>query len=271
MNEKDEILFLPGKDFLIVHKYTEMPDNSDFVLHNHDDIYEIVLLLDGNCDFLVEGNTYKIKPHDIVFTRPFELHRIVCRPNKPYERIILYLHAEYFEQHDCTEFLDIFTNRELGTDNVASHNISGACVADCMERIFRYYNDGAVKVAENSIIEFLYLLNGTKSVSKDFYAQDERIRSIIMYINNHLTDAIKLDDLSKRFFINKHYLCKTFKKSTGYTVNRYINYKRILLAQELHRNGKSLLQSSLDAGFNSYAHFYKMYVKQIGKPPKSMG
>lgn len=266
----DDIIFLPGKDFLIVHKYTEKPSGLDFQLHNHDDIYEIILLLDGDCEFLVEGNTYKIKPRDVAFTRPFEMHKILCTPPRPYERIILYLKTDYFERCACPEFLDILCKRELGTGNLAAADIIGNAVMDCLVRIYSYYRAGAYKVADSVITEFLYLLNNTKSVTNDFYAKNERIRDIILYINNHLNDELKLDDLSRRFFIDKHYLCKSFKKNTGYTVNRYINYKRIILAQQLHREGQTLLQASMNAGFNSYAHFYKMYVKQMGKPPKSM-
>lgn len=91
--------------------------------------------------------------------------------------------------------------------------------------------------------------------------------AISLYINAHLSDNLSLDILAKEFFTAKNYMCRVFKNYTGYTINQYINYKRILFAQELHKNGQSLLQASMNAGFNSYANFYKAYVKQIGKCP----
>ena len=64
------------------------------------------------------------------------------------------------------------------------------------------------------------------------------------------------------------YLCKIFKSITGYTINHYINYKRLLLVRELHSKGQTLLEASTAAGFNSYAHFYKMYKKEFGESPR---
>lgn len=270
MHELDIISFNEGMDFSIVHKKSENPNLLDFELHNHDDIYEIVLLLDGDCEFIVEGNTYKIEPRDIVFTRPFEFHHIACLTARTYERIILYIRADYFTNNSCEEFLDIFRNRKIGTGNLISANITGNTIRHCMERLYEYYSDGAYKAANGVVMEFLYLINNTKSKTDNFYTKNERIRDIIVYINRHLTDELSLDELSEKFFIDKHYLCKSFKKSTGHTVKQYINNKRILLAQELHRSGQTLLQASLNSGFNSYAHFYKTYVKQTGKSPKSM-
>lgn len=268
--QEDIIKILPGMDFTAVHKKSEKPNTIEFKLHNHDDIYEIVLLLDGDCEFIVEGNTYKIKPRDIVFTRPFELHHICCLTERTYERIILYVRENYFSSHNCCEFLDVFRNRELGTGNLAAYGLTDNSVMNCMMRIFKYYSAKAYKAADAAVTEFLYLINSSKVTSDNFYAKNERLRDIIMYINNNLTEDLRLDDIAGKFFIDKHYLCKSFKKNTGYTVNQYINYKRVLLAQELRRSGQTLLQASLNAGFNSYAHFYKTCVKQTGRAPKEM-
>ena len=266
----DVIKIDPELGFSVVHKLDKNPSTRIYMLHNHDDIYEIVLLLGGDCEFEVEGNTYKIKPNDIVFTRPFEFHHIVCRTDKPYDRVILYITADYFKMHGLEKYLGIFENRQLGTGNIVSSDLTGGAERDCMLRILRYFSENAYDVAKGLIIEFLYLLNKTKRVSDDFFTRNERIRDIIVYINSNLAEELRLDDISKKFFMDKHYLCKSFKKNTGYTVNQYINYKRILLAQELHRSGQTLLQASMNAGFNSYAHFYKTYVKQTGKSPRSM-
>lgn len=260
----------PGKQFAVIHDIDDMPSTINFKLHNHDDIYEIVLVLDGDCEFYVEGNSYSVKPLDICFTRPFELHRMTFYSDKTYDRIIIYLKSDFFTQSGCEEYLNIFQNRRLGTGNLIAHDISGGAAADCVKRLYSYFSEGAYDIAEHVIAELLYILSRSKAVSDDFYTKNDRVRDIIMYINLHLTDKISLDALAHEFFTDKHYLCKIFKKYTGYTINQYINYKRILLVQEKHKSGQSLLQASMNAGFNSYAHFYKMYVKQTGHQPRYM-
>ena len=42
--------------FGLTHCYDEVPDNNDFKLHNHDDVYEIVLFLSGDSEFYAGSN-----------------------------------------------------------------------------------------------------------------------------------------------------------------------------------------------------------------------
>lgn len=259
-----------GKNFGIVHKTDNSPNQINFKLHNHDDLYEVVLLLNGDCEFCVEGNVYKLGLHDIVFTRPFELHHIVCLSEKVYDRIIIYIEIDYFKNKNCLKFLNIFENRGLGIHNLIVSDIADTVIIDCITRLYSYCHQNAYDVADNVLYEFLYLINEAKNISENFYTKNERVRDIILYINNHLTEDLCLDTLQNKFFTPKQYMCKMFKKNTGYTINKYINYKRILLAQQLHRSGQSLLQASLNAGFHSYSNFYKNYLKQFGTAPKSM-
>jgi AraC-like DNA-binding protein len=269
MASKTTTIF-PGMNFGFRYQLDEHPDNKEFQLHNHPDIYEIVLFMNGDCEFCVEGNTYKLKPFDIVMTRPFEMHHIVCLTDQPYERMIVFVNEAYFTAKGCGQFLDIFQNRRLGTGNLIPAETVKTNILDCLNRMNHYVEQKAWIVADSTVIEFLYLLNNAQNAGDGFYTKDKRIRDIIMYINSHLTERLALEDLSQRFYIDKFYLCKTFKKNTGYTINQYINYKRILLVQELHKKGQSLLQASSNAGFNDYSHFYKMYLKQTGKSPKQM-
>lgn len=259
-----------GRDFGIVHDFDEKPYTIDFALHNHDDLYEVMLLLDGDCEFFVEGNTYRIEPRDVIFTRPFEMHKIICHPKRVYNRIILYIRADYFKKNNCENFLDIFENRGLGTGNCISRDIAERGLKDCISRLYMYCEDKAYDVAERIVFEMLYLMNECKGMSDNFYVKDERVRNMIIYINGHLCEDLSLDMLAKEFFVAKNYMCRVFKKYTGHTISRYISSKRIMLVQELHRSGQNLMQASLNAGFNSYANFYKTYVKQMGVSPREM-
>lgn len=261
---------IPGRHFTVVYDIDKNPMNIDFKMHNHDDIYEIVLVLAGDCEFYVEGNSYTVKPLDMCFTRPSELHLMTFCSDNVYERIVIYLQSDFFEHAGRKKYLDIFLNRKLGTGNLVSHDIAGSAAASCAKRVYGYFKEGALDIAEGAVCELLYIMNRSKDGSDGLYASSGRVRDIIIYINSHLTEKLSLDMLAAKFFTDKHYLCRIFKKYTGYTINQYINYKRILLVQEMHRNGQTLLQASMNAGFNSYAHFYKMYVKQTGNKPKYM-
>lgn len=269
MEERQVVLF-PDMEFGIEHKTDIQPDNSKFMLHQHDDVYEIVLFMSGDAEFCVEGNVFKLKPYDLIITRPFEMHRIRCLSKKPYERIIIYITPTFFDKHTCHEYEDILVSRAAGSGNVIPADIVKDLLINPINRISVYTHDGALTAAGAVLVEFLYLLNSTQSAISPEKSRDIRISNIIRYINEHLSEQITLDFLSEKFYINKYHLCKIFKKNTGYTLNQYINHKRILLVRELHLGGQSLLEASTNAGFNNYSHFYRMYVKKTGMQPKNM-
>lgn len=268
--EERRVVIFPGMDFGLEHKTDIQPDNKDFKLHQHDDVYELVLYISGDAEFYVEGSIYPLKPYDLIMTRPFEMHHIKCLSKRPYERIILYIKPEFFEKKECEEYKEVLMNRAAGTGNVIPSDIVRDTLMSAINRISVYTHDGALTAAGAVVVEFLYLLNSTKSAISPEKSKDKRISNIISYINDHLSEQITLDYLAEKFYINKYHLCKIFKKNTGYTLSQYINHKRILLVRELHMKGQSLLEASTNAGFNNYSHFYRMYVRKTGMTPKNM-
>ena len=77
-----------------------------------------------------------------------------------------------------------------------------------------------------------------------------------------------LDDIAEHFFINKYHLCHIFRRHTGMSINRYVNYKRLLLVRELCAGGMSLTDAAAEAGFNNYSGFYKVYRREFGISPR---
>lgn len=269
MTEKTVTIF-DGFDFGMTHCIDKIADNNDFCLHEHSDVFEIVLFISGDADFHVEGNVYPLEPYDLIITRPCEMHRIYCKSAKQYERIITYLTADYFEKHNLQQLSEIFCDRPLGTGNLIPSEFVKSDLLDSLNRVHTYSKQKEYIPASGAIIEFLYLLNKSKKAAVDAAPRDKRVADVIKFINENLSEVITLDMLAEKFFIDKYHLCRVFKKSTGYTVNAYINYKRLLFARELHMSGQSLLEASANAGFNNYSNFYRMYVRQNGGAPKNM-
>ena len=90
---------------------------------------------------------------------------------------------------------------------------------------------------------------------------------VARYINEHIEENILLDEVARRFFISKYYLCRLFKKYSGVSVHAYITQKRVLYAKQLIESGQTASGAAYKVGFGDYSAFYRAYVKQIGKPP----
>lgn len=256
-----------GYDY--VYSINPTPTNEpNYKLHNHDDQYEIFLFIKGDANFHIEGNIYSSHPHALYITRPFEMHYNEFLSSATYERIVINIPIAFFKQHNCPELESVFLNRALGTHCQIPAHIVDQEMFDRILKINHYLQQGAFLIAQGVLLEFLYLLNTITEPLTCPTTEDERITQMLLYINAHLTDTLSLTDLADQFFINKHYLCRLFKKVTGYTVNHYINHKRLILVHDLHKQGQTLLEASLNAGFNSYAHFYKTHRTILGTSPK---
>ena len=257
-----------GFDF--VHSINITPRNDvEFKLHNHDSFYEIYLFLSGNAQFHIEGNVYQAHPHDIFIARPYEMHHNIFLSPEKYERIVLFINLDFFQDNCCPELEYFFTQRKLGKDCQIPASIADRELFSLLMRMNRYINEGAPQIARCALLEFLYGLNRIQEPLTVPATRDRQISEVLLYINNHLTQDLSLDHLARNFFINKYHLCRMFKSITGYTINKYINHKRLLLALELHKKGQSLLEASANAGYNSYAHFYRMYKNEFGSAPRS--
>lgn len=254
--------------FRFNHSCDINPKQDPFKLHNHSNRFEVVFFISGDLTYHVEGSIYSPHPGDILIVQPYELHTLVLNGNTPYERIVFSIYTSFFQRNNCDNFKGIFLNRRLGSGNLLTRKIineSGAL--DAINRLEHYIKEGTSLIANCTLLEFLYLLNKNYSYESQSNVIDKRIKDIIIYINEHITENLTLNLISDMFFINKSHLCRKFKKSTGFTISQYINYKKILLVQGLHEGGATLTEASINAGFSNYSYFYKVYRSIIGKSP----
>lgn len=259
-----------GTGFDFVYSINNSPKNDvEFKLHNHDSFYEIYLFLSGNAQFHIEGNIYQAHSHDIFIARPYEMHHNVFLSSDKYERIVLFINLDFFQNNPCPKLERFFTDRKLGRDCQIPAAIVNREMFSLLMKMNRYLKEGAVEIARCALTEFLYELNQIQEPLTVPTTKDRRVSEILLYINEHLTQEITLDQLSANFYINKYHLCRVFKSITGYTINQYINHKRLSLALELHKKGQTLPEAGTNAGYNSYAHFYRMYKKEFDTGPRA--
>ena len=260
-----------SEDINYSHIITNCPKNKMHILHNHKDELEILIFLKGDCEFRVEGSVYKLDKYDTVIAANNEMHRIYHHSDLPYERIVITIHTDFFIKNNCEKYSNIFYNRALGTNNLIPYEITkNTDFINAVMRLEKYYAEegGNAVISKSIIIEILHILSKCITETDTLVSYNKYIKDIITYINDNLTSDLNLDTISEHFFINKSYLCRIFKKHTGFTVNKYITHKRIMLVRELCQNNVSLSEASIQAGFGNYSNFYKMYVKETGQSPK---
>ena len=76
--EKDVICFY--------HTESTIRSQGGIVPYHRHDAYEIYLFLEGNIDFYLEKDCYRLKRGDMVVVAPTQLHRVVCLDEGAYKR-----------------------------------------------------------------------------------------------------------------------------------------------------------------------------------------
>lgn len=249
----------------------------DIHVHLHD-CYEIFIPLSEGIQYYIEGNAYPLMPGDLVITNQQEIHRPVLENKELYERMVIQFHPQSLIDFFPKGYypLDIFENRFPGTRNCFKSilNTYPEQMALINALIAQLKNPGPKSLAQGKLIliQFLMFLDEHAAVlesSHKYPPMDDRIKRVLLYINEHYTESLSLDEISSQHYMDKFYLSHLFKAYTGFTVMEYIQSKRIQRAKALIGNGLSIIHTSLESGFEDYSNFYRTFRKYVHMSPKA--
>lgn len=100
-----------------------------------------------------------------------------------------------------------------------------------------------------------------------FSLHDETAQ-IQAYILEHHASPLTLNGLAEHFFVNKAYLCSSFREHSGMTVMNFLKHVRMhLAAQALMETSESVQEISERMGYPDSAYFSRVFKKTFGVSP----
>ena len=97
---------------------------------------------------------------------------------------------------------------------------------------------------------------------------NDLVCDILDFIDENINRKITMNELSKRFYFNKDYIMRLFKKEIHSTILDYINQLRIFQSlKDLQETNKSILNIGLLHGFSSLEYYSEMFHKVMGVSP----
>ena len=97
---------------------------------------------------------------------------------------------------------------------------------------------------------------------------NELICDILEFIDTNLNRKITIEEVSKKFFYNRYYIMKLFKKELGITFINYINCMRIYNSiKSIQCSNDSFTKIALCNGFYSLEYFSEIFNKVMGVSP----
>lgn len=112
----------------------------------------------------------------------------------------------------------------------------------------------------------------------EFAERVERIRfggkptqltvTVINYIQHHLSEPIRAEEIAKELFMSRPYLSAKFKEETGETLTDFILKEKTEEAKRLLRySDKSFTAIGSYLGFSSVGHFSQVFKRYAGQTP----
>lgn len=239
-------------------------------LHFHD-FFELLLPLTSSGNIFVNDQVYPLHRGMLYLIGENTLHRTIA--NGFHSRYVLHISRKALGELSTpqTDFIQ-FTKDSFRCAILDETEFNA--LTEGFQNLNRNKNDGSFGGDLRQSIALVDLLirlapilklssTGESVRNKDFI----RIAPILEYIQANLTDNLSLDQISKKFFISKHYLCRIFKSATGFSVMEYIIHSRILRARQLLQEGVSVQQAGELSGFSDNSHFIRTFGSLTGTSP----
>ena len=92
--------------------------------------------------------------------------------------------------------------------------------------------------------------------------------AVTNYIQSHLSQPIRAEDMAKEFYMSRPYLSAKFKEETGETLTDFILKEKTEEAKRLLRySDKNATAIATYLGFSSLGHFSQVYKRYTGRTP----
>lgn len=216
--------------FFDIEQYGTTYENPAYELyHNPHRFHVFEYVVSGKGFIHTTDNTYEVKAGDFYFIRSGFVGHYGADKDDPYRKIWVNISGTM-----VTSLADMFgvdepvLIRNIGDDArniiLAIHNILNTSEdAD---------NRKVLGTCSSRIFELLSLAVGYERIKSSEY-QARFSDKVKQYINGHIFDPLKLNDLAEHFYVTSSYLIRKFKRETGITPMRYYNLCRIDAARNL--------------------------------------
>lgn len=252
-------------------------------IHWHEEI-EVIYIEYGDYELNIDLESHTGKCGDIFFIKPFSLHSIKTNNNESTN----ILHSIVFDlamlqsalaDGSLVKYLAPIINNQndlplyINEDSSAYNEI-----LKCLLNIFKCYKEKN-KAYELKIKAYLFNLfsllyeydlineNTNSTLSK---RAPENIRKILNYISDNYYNQLSIKDIAKVSGFSEFHFMKFFKKHIGITCIEYINLFRLEQAANMLVNtDKSIMNISLEVGFNNVSYFNKLFKNTYNLTPKN--
>lgn len=226
--------------------------------------YEIMFILEGENEYVIENRKYTVKKGDVLLIKPGAYH---------YKQKVLKKEGAIY----CLGFLpeaisnvglaeSVFERGELfavGEDSPLEDILSAL-----RKKISQTKNNIASFLKAAAEATILLLADLSEKNEKTPEIKNAAVQKMLNFINENLPEIRKVSDIAKATFFSDSYTRTLFKKEMNIGIMEYVRNKKVLLAHRKIRHGKKPTEIYAECGFSNYPSFYRAYISYLGYSPR---
>ena len=227
--------------------------------------FKICLALEGEALWEIEDRIYRIQPGDIVFLNIGQKRQFTAFGKEGFKLCAFTMSRDaFFGQHHFMFFL----HRTKHHGNVIRNHLLSPLLAE----IYTEWETNAplrYELASAKLTEFFLKAERQENYTSHPISENHRrILEIMDYIDANIANDISLQTVAKKAGLTQSTLSRQFSRINGISFKQYVVEKKIQRAiLLLQTTNRTMIDISLDCGFDSISGFYSAFRKKTGTTP----
>lgn len=217
-------------------------------------------IIDGECLFKFGDQEFIAKKGQLLL--------IPGNVQQSYYHISDHYITKYWFHFDCTcNGIDLFEMLSLPLYINIGYNKD---VIELFEKInnAESYENTSIIHQNSNILKLLSLYIGYSNVPAKHVFRNSDLTDLLLYIEDHLSDELTIEQLCSVYQFHPSYLTKRFKKQVGCPPSEYITNLRIEKAITLLTVSRESIQNIAETvGFKDSYYFSKVFKQKTGYSP----
>lgn len=240
--------------------------------------YDLTLVVSGSCIYKHNNKEYHLSANDAILLPPDSFRERLPKNRVEYYSFNFISHSDIklpvFMPNVVNEkiltILETISFDKIEDLNFELPKISNAINIIIFELLEKYSTHATPQPAP-----FIKNKESLKkhTISKDFVFEtrmpkNNTVRAAIEYIYDNIDKKLSCRLISEQLYVSKEYLSKIFKKETGKTITKYINFVKVLYASNLLTNNElSITEIASIVGYDNYNYFSTTFKDILGQSP----
>ena len=263
--QKDFRILFEEKNVHFHHTLEATPSLRADNRHNHA-YYEIYVCFEGGVDFVVENKTYAVQKNSAMLIPPFTYHCAkLQRADTPYHRFVINFDKSFIApalEDFLTASPTLFAWEQtlfIGDLTLLENAIASENKEDALLSCKLFINKMLLQFKQS----------GGELQPTTLESGNRTLQEVLQFINKNIYSPLRIKDIAQALFLSPVYISQLFSKNMKIGIMEYVKQKKMLLSQELIRNGTKPVVAAKKLGFDEYSTFFRLYKKHFKISPSS--